>query len=162
LNLGLKPLQLALIGLAGGGIIAIILVLALSGGGADRKSEAERQYRVRAEVQLLSKMNSLIQWTTTSTHRSSILRFGETAAAWAIEMETWEPVPTRFRQAHDDLIAGMTAINEYAETIRSVPRDQASYDAWNTEFTLVITQTDITLDQYKFVVGITLSPLPFF
>ncbi len=130
---------------------------------AQEETEAERRYRVQAQVQIVSavvKVNQAannLSLGTVGRH----LAFGVAGATWANQMAGLEPAPPRFRQVHDELRAALYAAFEYSKTATSV-FDDASYAAWWPGYLAVQDPLEFAYDNYRFVVGLTLPELPRF
>lgn len=127
---------------------------------AQDESESERQYRVRADSQLLSKtaaVNGANANASTVGTLLAVKNMGQLGGAFANQLRAWEPVPPRFLEAHEGLIAALVAFQAYSITIDSITTsgviDSDAFGAWADGFNLTIENVNIAISFFNFTVG---------
>lgn len=74
-------------------------------------------------------------------------------------MAAFEPVPPRFRQAHDQMRGALSSFESHMELIRLV-NTQPQLDAWFDIWDLRAFEVNLAYDDYLLVVGLSLPSLP--
>ncbi len=133
---------------------------------APDETEAERQYRVRADGQLLAKVSAVNAANASASTVGTFLAIkamGQQGAAFANQLRSWEPVPTRFSEVHDGLIAALDAFHAYSITIDSITTsgviDPEAFETWVPGFNPAIQNVNAAIFIFNSTVGTSVPAL---
>jgi hypothetical protein len=132
----------------------------------------EVEYRGRATVLIsanaarLTQFNSQIETQVLQSFtqfQSTVLEIGSIAGSLADQMPGLEPVPTRFRAAHDQLVSSLIAYRDMARKILDInvtaPSAQQQFLTWLEDFNESAIALNAAFEDYELVTGVDVMGL---